>query len=282
MNKKWDVFISHASEDKDDFVRDLANFLTKLNVKVWYDEFSLKIGDSLIDSINYGLSKSNFGIIVISKNFLSKKWTDYEYKSLITKEENGKKSILPIWHKIKAVEVREFSLYLADKMALNTESNSTKEIAWKICEVVKPEVIQGIKGYLLFKKILEKGETKIIERSKLKVQKKTQSKLSKSLLCRAKNIHYGIGRHTNFPFEKSVYNYELDLRPDREIQIWEMMNATYLEFIDKYNIDDEKIKFDIYNLLIHFSIGIIPQTTYLNDEQLNELLELWKSNAYEY
>lgn len=163
MEKKWDIFISHASEDKDDFVRELANLLIKLKVKVWYDEFSLKIGDSLIDSMNYGLSKSNYGIIVISKNFLNKKWTDYEYKSLITKEENGKKSILPIWHKIKADEVREFSFYLADKMALNTEFNSTKEIAWKICEVVKPEVIQGIKGYILFKKILEQGEKKSLK-----------------------------------------------------------------------------------------------------------------------
>lgn len=90
MNKEWDVFISHASEDKNDFVRELAKKLTNLNIKVWYDEFTLELGDSLISSIDFGLSKSNFGIIVISKSFLDKKWTDYEYKSLITKEEKGK------------------------------------------------------------------------------------------------------------------------------------------------------------------------------------------------
>jgi len=40
---KWDVFISHASEDKDAFVRPLALALCNLGVRVWYDEFSLRL-----------------------------------------------------------------------------------------------------------------------------------------------------------------------------------------------------------------------------------------------
>ena len=51
---EYDLFISHASEDKDDFVRPLANALKSLGVKVWYDEFTLKIGDSLRGSIDRG------------------------------------------------------------------------------------------------------------------------------------------------------------------------------------------------------------------------------------
>ena len=42
-----DVFISHASEDKDAIVRPLANALISCGLKVWYDEFTLRIGDSL-------------------------------------------------------------------------------------------------------------------------------------------------------------------------------------------------------------------------------------------
>jgi hypothetical protein len=282
MSKEWDVFISHASEDKIDFVRELAEKLSDLNVKVWYDEFTLKLGDSLIGSIDYGLTKSNFGVIVISKNFLEKKWTDYEYKSLITKEEKGKKSILPIWHNISADEVKKYSLYLSDKLAINTATNSVNKIALEICKIVRPEIIQGIKGYLLYKEILKNGEIKTIERSKLKPQQKPQSKLSKNLICRAKNIYLGIGKYTNISLEKSIFNYELDLRPEREIQVWEMMNASYLEFIEKNNITNEVIKKDVYNLLLNFSVGQIPKTTYLTDEQVNELMELWKNNIYEY
>jgi len=44
-NRKFDVFISHASEDKDDIVRPLANALQAAGLEVWYDEFELKIGD---------------------------------------------------------------------------------------------------------------------------------------------------------------------------------------------------------------------------------------------
>ena len=71
-NKKWDVFISHASEDKEDFVRPLAEKLQKCGVKVWYDEFELKMGDSLSDSINRGLQESKYGIIVLSQAFFEK------------------------------------------------------------------------------------------------------------------------------------------------------------------------------------------------------------------
>ncbi len=71
--RKYDVFISHASEDKDDIVRPLANSLKDKNLKVWYDEFELKIGDSLRQKIDRGLANSRFGIVVLSKNFIKKR-----------------------------------------------------------------------------------------------------------------------------------------------------------------------------------------------------------------
>ncbi len=44
---EYDVFISHASEDKDAIVRPLATALRAGELRVWYDEFELRIGDSL-------------------------------------------------------------------------------------------------------------------------------------------------------------------------------------------------------------------------------------------
>lgn len=282
MNKNWDIFISHASEDKDEFVRELANILTTLKVKVWYDEFSLNVGDSLTSSIDKGLNQSKFGLVVISKNFLNKKWTDYEYKSLITKEVNGVKCILPIWHNITREEVQNFSLYLADKIALNTTTNNLKQIALKVCQVVRPEIIESIKGYLLFKEAFKNGKQKKVKVSEIKKQEKPLSKLSKSLRVRAKNIHYGIGQHTKMEFEKTVYNYELDLRPEREIQTWEIMNSCYLEFLNRHKINDERTKNSIFRMLLYFSIGSIDENTDLTIDQANELVKLWKENAYEY
>jgi hypothetical protein len=60
--KQYDVFISHAAEDKDDFVRPFAAFLKEKGLNVWYDEFELKIGDKLRRKIDEGLSKTRYGI----------------------------------------------------------------------------------------------------------------------------------------------------------------------------------------------------------------------------
>lgn len=132
----YDIFISHASEDKDDFVRPLAIELEKLGVNVWFDEFTLKVGDSLRKSIDKGLTNSKFGAVVLSFNFFQKKWTEYELNSLVAKEMEGNKVILPIWHKVTKTEVLEFSPALADKVALNSSINTIKEIAQQLFEVV--------------------------------------------------------------------------------------------------------------------------------------------------
>ncbi|MBA7526390.1 hypothetical protein ES705_18552 [subsurface metagenome] len=71
--KRYDVFISHASEDKDEIVRPLAYALQAEGLSVWYDEFEMKIGDSLRRKIDKGLANSRFGIVVLSKSFIKKR-----------------------------------------------------------------------------------------------------------------------------------------------------------------------------------------------------------------
>lgn len=119
-SKKWDVFISHSSEDKDELVRPLAKALQAKGVSVWYDEFSLKMGDSLRASIDYGLVNSRFGVVILSKSFFAKHWPTQELNGLSAKEVKGKKVILPIWHKVTSEDVREFSPTLADRLAVSS------------------------------------------------------------------------------------------------------------------------------------------------------------------
>lgn len=135
-NVEFDLFISHASEDKDEFVRPLAETLENIGVKVWYDEFTLKVGDSLRKSIDQGLVKSRFGTVILSSAFCAKNWTQYELDSMVAREMNGHKMILPIWHKITKDEVMNFSPALADKVALNTSLQSIEEIAGELAEVI--------------------------------------------------------------------------------------------------------------------------------------------------
>jgi hypothetical protein len=137
VNKEYDVFISHSSADKEEFVRPLALELQNLGLKVWYDEFELKLGDSLRRSIDQGLINSRYGIVVLSSSFFKRDWTNYELDGFVNKEMNGLKVILPIWHKVSKDEVQKFSLSLADKVALNSSIYSVKEIAEEINDLIK-------------------------------------------------------------------------------------------------------------------------------------------------
>lgn len=133
---EYDLFISHASEDKDDFVRPLAETLQGLGLKVWYDEFSMKVGDSLRRKIDSGLRNSRYGTVVLSADFIKKEWTNYELDALVAREMNGHKMILPIWHKITKTDVMNYSPNLADKIALNTSVSTIEEIAHQLADVV--------------------------------------------------------------------------------------------------------------------------------------------------
>jgi hypothetical protein len=124
----WDVFISHASEDKDAFVRDLANELATVGLKVWYDEFTLTLGDSLRRSIDQGLANTRFGIVVLSKSFFSKEWPQRELDGLVSKEIASGKLILPIWHKVSKEDVTAFSPILADRLAVSSEQGMDKVV----------------------------------------------------------------------------------------------------------------------------------------------------------
>jgi len=92
---EWDVFISHATEDKDDVVKPLACALQDLGIRVWYDEFELHLGDSLRRKTDGGLARCRFGVLVLSPSFFAKNWAQYELDSLVTREMTGEQTILP-------------------------------------------------------------------------------------------------------------------------------------------------------------------------------------------
>jgi hypothetical protein len=135
----WDVFISHASEDKADVARPLREALTTHGVTVWLDEAQMRIGHSLRRKIDEGIRSSRFGVVVLSEAFFAKGWTNHELDGLVTRTVAGEQSILPIWHDLTASEVMAYSPSLADKLAMSTSDHTIEEIAEQIAEVVKGE-----------------------------------------------------------------------------------------------------------------------------------------------
>jgi hypothetical protein len=132
----WDVFVSHAHEDKAEVAQPLAEALQRLGVTVWLDDTELRIGDSLRRKIDRALANSRFGIVILSRSFFAKDWPQYELDGLVTRSVSGEQTLLPLWHNITKDEVVKQSPSLADKLARSTAQYTIEEIAREIAEVV--------------------------------------------------------------------------------------------------------------------------------------------------
>ena len=135
--RKFDVFISHASEDKDEVVRPLATAIQAAGLSVWYDEFELRIGDSLRRKIDTGLASSRFGVVILSQSFFGRGWPEYELDGLVTRAVSGEQVLLPIWHNVSKREVMSYSPSLADRLARNTSTHTVEDIAAEIVDVIR-------------------------------------------------------------------------------------------------------------------------------------------------
>jgi len=136
----WDVFISHASEDKERVAEPLAEELRARGLKVWLDKTELRIGDSLRRKIDYGLAHSAFGVVILSKSFFAKGWPQYELDGIVGMSVDGDQRMLPIWHEISRDEIARQSPSLVDKIARNTSVSTVADIAAEIAEVVQDAV----------------------------------------------------------------------------------------------------------------------------------------------
>lgn len=255
MDKKYDVFISHASEDKDVIVRPLAIIFERLSVRVWYDEFSLQLGDSLTTSIDKGLQESRYGVVVLSKAFLSKRWPEYEYRSLMTREIDGERVILPLWYDVTKEEVKNFSLYLADIKALPVSKANFGMVVLAILKKARPDMYQEVRMRGALRKAVDEGAKRMVKRSEIKVSAIKQSKLTRQQIIRSKAVYYGIGRHLKRTFDDYVDQYELDVVPERELQTWEIMNACYLEMLEHHANATDRDRDDYFKVLMALSVG---------------------------
>ena len=131
----YDVFIAHSSEDKYTLVAGLAVLLKQRGICVWYDDFVLKLGDGLRQSIEEGLRSSRFGIVVLSESFFSHDWPQRELDGLAQLEQERGKVILPVWHEVDEVFIRKRAPTLANIVAARS-SEGLEAVADKICEAV--------------------------------------------------------------------------------------------------------------------------------------------------
>lgn len=134
----YDVFLSHASEDKDEIARPLANALTARGFTVWFDELNIRVGQSIRREIERGIREARFGLVIVSEHFMAKQWTQAELDALWGKKIAAKDdSLLPVWHKVTYDEVQQGLPLLAGLHALNTSTMSIERIADLLAKTIK-------------------------------------------------------------------------------------------------------------------------------------------------
>lgn len=133
----YDVFISHASEDKAFFVCPFVQALTDLGLRVWHEAFTRETGDSLRSTLHQGLGKARYGIVVLSPAFFALQWAQDELDALVSRSMPSSKSILPVWHQVQHQDVSRYSHRLADKAAFLTSTSSIEEMAMDFLRLIQ-------------------------------------------------------------------------------------------------------------------------------------------------
>jgi CheY-like chemotaxis protein len=142
---KFHVFICYVNEDKHDIVEPLYHQLRRRGLKVWYDDQQIGVGDSIREKIDAGLRDSSFGVVILSKSFFKKKWSNYELDGLLAKETKKGRAILPVWHKVGYRDVKKYSLSLANRRALDTRYG-VASVATGVAAKIIPEISKSEGG----------------------------------------------------------------------------------------------------------------------------------------
>jgi hypothetical protein len=152
----WDVFISHASEDKETIARPLAVELEANGLQVWLDSQELYVGDQLTPKIKQGLQNAQFGVVIFSRHFFAKKWTQLELETLLKMEKPPAKVILPVWHGLRTAEIEEFSPTLAAKIAVETKAG-LDQVVVALLRAIRRTRNQPLDHWLTFNQELAAG-----------------------------------------------------------------------------------------------------------------------------
>ncbi|MDQ2656494.1 MAG: toll/interleukin-1 receptor domain-containing protein [Bacteroidota bacterium] len=137
---EYDAFISHAVEDKIPIANELCARLEMAGLRIWYSGKELGVGDSIEKTIAKGLNRSRYGIVIFSPTYLAKNWTIREFYTLLAKEIEEHKVILPVLYNIELDDLKNKDLLMADRFAVNADRGLDFVVERLVREIRKPEM----------------------------------------------------------------------------------------------------------------------------------------------
>ena len=245
---------------------------------------TLTVGDSLSRKIDHGLAESKFGIVVISPAFLQKNWPEYELRGLVSREIDGEKVILPIWHNVTRAQVLKYSPPLADKLALNTEGKAAVSLTNDLLKVIRPDLYQQF-----LRAVLARSEAlktvRNYELSKIMPGPIRHQTLPQDLVARIIGIHAMTEDLLPMSLAETINTFRRDATPEGEIRAWERIVAClYIATVGE-RFSEPKRR-DIFAVLLAASLGPVEDREQelrgaLTADEFKSLIILYDSNLSE-
>lgn len=145
---EYDAFISHAVEDKIPIANELCAKLESAGLRIWYSGKELGVGDSIEKTIEKGLHRSRYGIVILSPTYLAKNWTIREFYTLLAKEIEEQKVILPVLYNVTVDDLKNKDLLMADRFAVNADRGLDFVVSKLVSEIKKPKVTEPKTAWL--------------------------------------------------------------------------------------------------------------------------------------
>lgn len=271
--KRWDVFISYATEDRASLVEPIALLLDQVGIRVWYDGFALSVGDSLSRSIDEGLRDSAFGVVVLSPSFFSKRWPEHELRGLVTAEIGGTSTILPIWHQVTRDDVFQFSPTLADKFALKTAELGIQPMAVELVRRIRPDIHEGLLRTASIRWLVGSARGKNVEPSKLQAAKVKRPTPSMAFNVRLRLVHQAVGSVLSMTYGEMLDAFLRNDLPTLELEIWERISVAFQQYRRTRSLDERAAR-EAVAVLLNASVGPNAQAlqiTRLTAADMNEL-----------
>ncbi|MFC0533324.1 toll/interleukin-1 receptor domain-containing protein [Phytohabitans kaempferiae] len=252
---QWDLFISYASEDRNGLVKPLVDTLSEFGLRVWWDQFELKAGDSLTRTIDKGLARSRFGVVIISQAFLQKRWTEYELRGLTARELAGPKVVLPAWFGVEVDDILAYSPPLADKKAIAISSPPVAthilEACVEILEVVNPELLTRLHRRAAYELARRRATKKTVQITELMAAPHRHDTLPRDLVGRIRLIRAALLAVHPLTMDQWLDGFKRDAHPTREVELWERISSACLEIAQYLPLTNEELQsvFRLYLLL---------------------------------
>lgn len=138
METTYSVFVSHASDDKIEYVDELVNEIKQLGINVFYDTDVIGWGDNFKEIIDTGINNCSLAVIIISPSYFGREWTEYEIQNLLKRQDSEKKKlILPILYRVSKEEFINHYPSLKNIVFKHSKSTSKKQLALDIEKELK-------------------------------------------------------------------------------------------------------------------------------------------------